>query len=231
MSATCAAITGRAENGEEVTYICLRIETRRGAGVTDHGQKEVECGDGTTCWPGRGGSGGARWVLQPLPVSITGNAEDLKSCETSSGVSQLNRLAGLLQEGPPPSAIHRSMTDGPEKKGWLRLGWCCIPLNPPGALPAPQQRGRAVVKLQTSSSRGVSSVFILGLNTATADFCRNMSSYKSGLLVWIGPRWTPALFSVGVSTHLPRLCPPQVAKYFRGGNYSINGVFVWRTQV
>lgn len=59
--------------------------------------------------------------LRPLPVSTTGNAEDLKSCETSSSVSQLNGLTGLLQEGPP-SAIHRSVTDGPEEKGWLWLG-------------------------------------------------------------------------------------------------------------
>lgn len=56
---------------------------------------------GVTNCPGHGGSLGAHCVLQPLPDPTTGNAEDLKACETSSGVSQLNGLTRAVAGRTP----------------------------------------------------------------------------------------------------------------------------------
>lgn len=78
-------------------------------------------------------------------------------------------LTGLLQKGPP-SAIHRSMPDGPEEKDLQRLEGglqCCIPLLPHSfRYNTRKKKKKSVVALwlsttawlQTSQWAGVSSV-------------------------------------------------------------------------
>lgn len=70
-----------------------------------------------------GWSGEAHCGPLPLPFSSTGNVEDLKSCETSSAVSQLNGLTGFLQEGPPLLFI------GARQMGLVKADVMLYPLN------------------------------------------------------------------------------------------------------
>lgn len=88
---------------------------------------------------------GPLWVLEahaeplrPLPVSAAGNAQDLKSCETSSGMSQLSGACRPVTERTPPRrpAIHSRAPDGQEKEEFVGRGCkggCCnaerIPLH------------------------------------------------------------------------------------------------------
>lgn len=97
-SATCAAGTSRAGSRSQVTYICPRTE------FTSYTRAQPRSGHHPALGPpdkrkcsARTGRRAARATagleahaepLQPHPLWATGNAQDLKSCETSSGMSQ-----------------------------------------------------------------------------------------------------------------------------------------------